>query len=98
MPVSHDRPAAPRGGRIVQSARVVPMEQAGSIVLVDLNAGQRVTLDAFGRKVWALLADQPSLPLLMEWLRDGTTRADLLAEDLTRLLARWLELGLIAWR
>ena len=98
MPASHDRSAVPRGGRIVPSARVVPMEHAGGIVLVDLNAGHRITLDAFGRKVWPLLADQPSLPLVVERLRDEATRADLLAEDLTRMLARWLELGLIAWR
>ena len=98
MPASHDHPVAPRGGRIVPSARVVPMAQVGGIELLDLHAGHRVTLDAFGRKVWALLADQPALPLLVERLRDEATRADLLAEDVTRLLARWLELGLIGWR
>jgi hypothetical protein len=98
MPASHDHPGTPRGGRIVPSVRVVPIEHAGTMALVDMHGGHRVMLDTFGRRVWPLLADQPTLPLLVERLRDEAMRADLLAEDVTRLLARWLELGLIAWR
>jgi hypothetical protein len=88
----------PRGSRIAPSARVAPVERADGIVLVDVSGGQRITLDAFGSNVWRLLADQPTLPLLLERLRDEHTRADRVAEDVARLLMRWLELGVIAWR
>jgi hypothetical protein len=36
--------------------------------------------------------------MLVERLRDEGTRAEQLAEDVTRLLAQWCEKGVIAWR
>jgi hypothetical protein len=91
--------AQPRGSRIVQSGRVAPVARAdGSIVLVDVGSGRRITLDSFGSRVWELLADRPTLPLLVERLRDAGTRAERLAEDLVLLLARWREMGVITWQ
>lgn len=88
----------PRGSRIVASGAGVPVEGSDRLVLVGMAVGQRITLDAFGRRVWALLGKEPTLPFLIEALRDGQVRADRLAEDVTRLLARWQSLGVIAWR
>ena len=89
---------APRDGRIVASGTVVPLERSESVVLVGMMSGQRITLDDFGRRVWVALETEPTLALLVEELRDGRLRADRLAEDVVRLLARWRSLGVIAWR
>lgn len=94
-------PAPPRGSRIVQSASTVPVARRDEIVLVDMRGGRRITLDRFGRRVWAQLADRPTLPLLVEQLRDGGDggdHADQLTERVTGLLAYWSERGVIVWR
>jgi hypothetical protein len=91
-------PAQPRGSRIAKSGRVAPIVRDDGTILVDVNGGRRITLDPFGSRVWALLTDEPTLPVLVERLRDEGTRSEQLAEDVTRLLERWREMGLIAWR
>ena len=63
-----------------------------------MGAGRRITLDAFGRRVWLALTDGPSLAELLVRLRDDDTPTERLAEDVTRLLARWSAGALIIWR
>jgi hypothetical protein len=91
-------PVPPSGGRIVQSQRVAAVVRDRDAVLVDVDGGRRITLDAFGTRVWQLLAHQPTLPALVERLRDDGVGAERLADDVVRLLARWREMGVIAWR
>jgi hypothetical protein len=67
-------------------------------VLVDMGRGRRLTLDSFGSRVWTLLDDQPTLPLLFERLRDDLPSDDRLSADLRRLVAEWETLGVIVWR
>jgi len=86
------------GNRITRSAAVVPIVRGDATVLLDVGGGYRIALDAFGSRVWALLDDAPTLPVLIERLRDGGARPEQLAEDVMRLLARWKEHGVIAWR
>jgi hypothetical protein len=71
---------------------------SGYLTLVDLNGGRRITLQPFGSRVWALLADRPTLPILLERLRQDGGRPEQLAEDVTRLLAYWRQRGVIEWR
>jgi hypothetical protein len=97
-PAAKTPPAQLRGGRIAQSGLVAPIACADGIVLVDVSGGRRITLDAFGSRVWELLAGEPTLPVLVEGLRDDGTRAERLADDVVRLLARWREMGVITWR
>jgi hypothetical protein len=89
---------SPRGSRIAQSAGVVSCPRADGTVLVDLGAGRRITLDLFGSQVWMRLADQPTLAALVARVSDDGTSAERLAEDVTRLLARWRAMGAITWR
>jgi hypothetical protein len=90
--------AQPRGSRIAQSGTVAPIVRADGIILIDVSGGRRISLDAFGSRVWALLADLPTLPVLVERLREDGTRSEQLAEDVACLLARWGERGVIVWR
>lgn len=91
-------PAQPRGSRIVPSAAVAAVTGFGQLTLIDLDGGRRITLQPFGSRVWALLTDHPTLPVLLERLwRDGA-RPEQMAEDVTRLLAYWRQRGLIEWR
>lgn len=71
---------------------------ADRLALVDVGGGRRITLDAFGSRVWTLLVDHPTLPILLERLRCDGGRPEQIAEDATRLLAHWRQRGLIAWR
>jgi hypothetical protein len=70
---------------------------AGDIVLIDVAAGRRLTLDPFGSRIWSLLADQPALTTLAERLR-GEGHDEQLLSDLVPLLAAWCEKGLVTWR
>jgi Coenzyme PQQ synthesis protein D (PqqD) len=88
----------PRGSRIVRCADVVACTRPDGTVLVDVGAGRRITLDRFGSYVWMQLADQPTLPTLVARLRDAGTSTERVAEDVTRLLAWWRGVGVIAWR
>lgn len=91
-------PAHPKGSRIARSPVTTPATRAGQIVLVDANGIDRITLDVLGRRVWQRLADEPTLPALIESLRDERIRIDLIAEEVVRLLVRWREANVIAWR
>jgi hypothetical protein len=91
-------PAQPRGSRIVPSATVVPVTISDSVTLIELGAGRRITLQAFGSRVWALLGDHPTLPVLLERLRRDGGRPEQIAEDVTRLVAYWRQRGAIEWR
>lgn len=88
----------PRGSRIAPRTTVVAGVTAGRLALVDLGGGRRITLDAFGSRVWTLLTDHPTLPILLERLRRDGGRPEQIAEDTTRLLAHWRQRGLLAWR
>jgi hypothetical protein len=90
--------ALPRGSRLTQAPGVVTCPQSDDVLLLDMGAGRRVTLDGFGGRVWRALADGPSLAALLARLRDDDMPAARLAEDVTRLLARWSARDLILWR
>ncbi len=87
----------PLGSRLTQANSVVTCE-TDTVFLTNMATGRRITLDDFGARVWALLGEQPTLPALVVRLRDDGTSAERLAEDVTRLLARWRASSLIAWR
>lgn len=91
-------PSNPRGVRLVPSSAVITVEHGGRVVLVDMRAGRRVTLDDFGRQVWALVAARPTLPALVERLRGDDAGTARLARDVARLLDSWLAEGMVAWR
>jgi uncharacterized membrane protein YhaH (DUF805 family) len=86
------------GSRIVRSAMVVSVVRTGGIVLIDVAGGRRITLDPFGSRIWALLADKPTLSVLVERLHDHETRAEQLVRDLLVLLARWRDMNIVTWR
>jgi hypothetical protein len=82
----------------VRSDRVATVERATSVVLVDMGGGRRLTLDSFGSRVWTLLDDEPTIPLLLERLRDDQVSDRRLSDDVRRLIAAWEALGVISWR
>ncbi|MDB4917217.1 MAG: hypothetical protein JWM95_4861 [Gemmatimonadetes bacterium] len=90
--------AQPPGSRIARSPNVTCTMHATGITLVGNGARHGERLDPFGSHVWQLLADEPTLPILVERLRDDRTRVEQLAEDVVRLLARWHGGDMIAWR
>jgi hypothetical protein len=87
-----------RGSRIVQTVAVIAVPRDDGTVLLDVGQGRRINLDGFGARVWSALGAQPSLPALITGLRDDGTPTQRLAEDVTRLLARWRASGIITWR
>jgi hypothetical protein len=68
------------------------------LTLIELSGGRRITLQRFGARVWTLLVDRPTLPILLERLRRDGGRPEQIAEDTTRLLAHWRQRGMIEWR
>ena len=63
-----------------------------------MGCGRRLTLDSFGSRVWTSLDGQPTLPRLLERLRDEQPSDDRLSADVRRLIAHWDALGMIVWR
>lgn len=86
------------GSRIAQAGHVAFSPITDGAVLVDPHAGRRTRLDHFGSRLWRTLASQPTLPAVVTALRDDGTSAERLAEDVSRLLARWSAQGLVEWR
>lgn len=85
------------GSRITPAGHVAASALADGAVLVDGRTGRRTRVDHFGRRLWDALSCQPTLPSLMESLRDEAMPPERLAEDVTRLLARWQRQGLVHW-
>ena len=85
------------GSRVAQAGHVAASALADGAVLVDGHTGRRTRVDHFGRRLWEALSCQPTLPSLMESLRDDATPVERLAEDVTRLLARWQRQALVHW-
>jgi hypothetical protein len=77
---------------------VVACSQGDGLVLLNVTEGHRITLDGFGRRVWQALVDGPTLGALYARVRDDGAPAELLVEDVARLLARWSAGDLITWR
>lgn len=86
------------GSRIAQAVHVASSANVDGAVIVDGQTGRRTRLDHFGSRLWQALASQPALPTLVASLRDEGTSAERLAEDVTRLLARWQAQRMIEWR
>ena len=68
------------------------------MLLLDMGQGRRITLDLFGSRLWSELRQEPTLGSLLTALRDDGGSSERLAEDVTRLLARWRAGGVITWR
>jgi hypothetical protein len=66
-------------------------------VIIDVAGGRRLTLDQFGYRLWIALGERPTLAALLMGLREEAGSAEQLAEDVTRLLARWRAIGVISW-
>lgn len=80
------------------SGAVVSCQRDDGTLLLDMAAGTRITLDQFGGRVWSTLADHPTLASLLARLCTDGVPMQRLAEDVTRLLARWRAGGVIEWR
>ena len=88
----------PPGSRITPSAAVVDCPRPGGVLLLDVGQGRRITLDLFGSRLWSEVRQAPTLTSLLTVLRDDGASSERLAEDVTRLLARWRAGGVITWR
>jgi hypothetical protein len=86
-----------RRARVARSSTVVWCAHADGLVRIDVRGGRRLTLDGFGRRVWTALGRQPTLAQLIVDLRADGGSVERLAEDVTRLLARWRADGVIRW-
>lgn len=80
-------------------AQGVVLEKAGSQqLLVNRISGTRCVLNAMGRRIWAMLASQPTFPALVGRLsHPSDQRRGELVQDAGRLLLAWQEAGLITW-
>ena len=67
-------------------------------LLRDTRSGVQLTVTGFGQRVWKLLKTQPTLPALIEHLRQesGMPVARTI-RDVATLLSQWYEADLIAW-
>ena len=92
----HDR--LPRGSVVAHSPAVVACPRGDGMLLLDMDGGARMVIDQFGRRVWSALAERPTLAVLLTQLRVDDASVQRLAEDVTRLLARWRARGVISWR
>jgi hypothetical protein len=86
------------GSRIAQTRHVASSASVDGSVIVDMSTGRRTRIEHLGSRLLQALSSQPTLPALVIALRDEGTSAERLAEDVTRLLARWQTQGMIDWR
>jgi len=86
------------GSRITQARHVASSGSLDGSVILDMSTGRRTRLEHLGSRLLRALSSQPTLPALVIALRDEGTSAERLAEDVTRLLARWQTQGMIDWR
>lgn len=80
-------------------AQGVVLENTGSQhLLVNTLNGSRCVLSAMGKRIWAMLASQPTFPALVGGLsHPSDQRRGELVRDAGRLLLTWQEAGLITW-
>jgi hypothetical protein len=81
----------------ISAAAAKSLRRTDGHVIIDIAGGRRLTLDQLGHRVWAALGDRPTLAALIAGLREDGGSAERLAEDVTRLLARWRAIGVISW-
>ena len=80
-------------------AQGVVLEKAGSQdLLVNTISGSRCVLNALGRRIWAMMASEPTFPAVVGRLsHPADRRRGELARDAGRLLLAWQAAGLITW-
>jgi len=80
-------------------AQGVVLEHAGrQDLLVNTISGSRCVLNAMGRRIWVMLASQPTFPALVGGLsHPSDRRRGELVRDAGRLLLAWQAAGLITW-
>ncbi|MFL5608843.1 MAG: PqqD family protein [Gemmatimonadaceae bacterium] len=81
----------------ISAAVARSVRKVDDIVIIDVAGGRCLTLDQFGYRLWTALGDRPTLAALLVGLREDAGSAEQLAEDVTRLLARWRAIGVISW-
>jgi len=87
-------------GRLRQSPTVLATAQGEELVLLDLQGERYYTLNAVGSRVWTLLADGATRAEIVAAIRQeydmpAGREGDPIEGDVTRLLARLLEAGLV---
>jgi hypothetical protein len=81
----------------ISAAAVQSFRRVDGNVIIGVAGGRRLTLDQLGLRVWTALGARPTLAALIAGLREDGGSAERLAEDVTRLLARWRAIGVISW-
>lgn len=71
--------------------------RADGSVCIAVDGGRRLIVDPLGLRVWTALGNRPTLAELILGLREDGGSSERLAEDITRLLARWRAIGVISW-
>jgi hypothetical protein len=80
------------------AAEGVVLQRAGSQqLLVNTNNGRRCLLNGLGRRIWSLLASQPTFPALVSRVCGGYGHSGALARDAGRLVVAWHDAGLVTW-
>jgi len=91
----------PRGGRrIVRASNVATVVQADRVLVVDVfDAGRYVALNVVAGMVWSLIADGPTLAVVLERMRReyGDEDRGGLTEDVAAALNDLEARGLITW-
>lgn len=84
--------------KIEISEDVLFQEVSGETVLLDLNSEQYFGLDAVGTRVWQLIGAGASADAVVDTLlQEYEVSRSTLASDVTELLDRLAEAGLIRW-
>ncbi len=83
--------------RVTPSPQVVFQELEGEAVLLDLGAERFFELNPVGTRIWQLFAEQPDVASVREQLlEEFDVEADTLNSDLSNLIARLSEAGLVS--
>jgi hypothetical protein len=83
--------------RLTPAEGVVLQHTGSQQLLVNTNNGRRCLLNALGRRIWSLLASQPTFPSLVSRVCGVYGHSGALARDTGRLVVAWHDAGLVIW-
>jgi hypothetical protein len=83
--------------RLAPAEGVVLQRTGSQQLLVNTKSGTRCLLNSLGRRIWSLLASEPTFPALVSRVCGVSGHSSALARDAGRLVVAWHDAGLVTW-